>query len=386
MTYILDKKDFNNYKNLFLYSFNYEDNKKVENFLKEEFKRSLVYGIKDNQNLIASITNIPFQSNFFGKKFNVGGIGNVMSAPENSKNNSIDLLMEQAFKDMRDNNVTLSYLAPFSYDYYRRFGYEQVFEKTDIKIPFSKTNNVKQSSEIQVKRYDFSEAEHIIGKIYEKNNKYGGVKRDSWYWDNRPAWFDKEQLAVAYDKGNVKGYVIYYFQNNNMVVDDFVWENPQAFSSIFHFINKHRSMFEFLTIESSDPRLKPIYFTSNPSVANTTIIPFMMARIVNLSTFMTNYPFRKKNIEKLTISVNDSLAWNNHDWSLKINKGQVSFKKNTGRIADISVDIRVLTKAMFGFQSLSDSFMQGDVKGNLSKVKELDSVLIGQQVRLKESF
>lgn len=387
MTYILNKKDFNDYRNLFLYSFNYDGNLQVDAFLKKVFEKSIVYGIKNNYNLIASITNIPFQSNFFGKRFNVGGIGNVMSAPENPKNNSIDLLMEQSFKDMYDNKITLSYLAPFSYDYYRRFGYEQVFEKTNIKIPFSKTINVKGSSNIHIKRCDFSEAENLIGDIYERNNTFGGVKRDSWYWNNRPAWFDKEHLAVAYDKaGEVKGYVIYYFQNKNMIIDDFVWEDPQVFLSIFHFINKHRSMFEFLIIKSSNSKLKSICFTSNPSDANTTISPYMMARIVNLSVFMNNYPFQKHNLDEIIIDVSDSLVWNNNSWKLKINNGQILFVETNNSRTDISINIQTLTKAMFGFQSLKNSFMMGEFSGDLNKINELDSAFVKEQANLKESF
>ncbi|CAJ2233691.1 enhanced intracellular survival protein Eis [Companilactobacillus paralimentarius] len=387
MAYILDVNDFDNYKDLFLYSFNYNDSLQADTFLKKLFKQSIVYGIKNNNDLIASITNTSFQSNFFGKKFNVGGIGNVMSAPENTKNNSIDLLMEQSFKDMYDNKVTLSYLAPFSYDYYRRFGYEQVFEKTNIEIPFSKTINVKESSNIRIKRCDFSEAENLIGDIYERNNTFGGVKRDSWYWNNRPIWFNREHLAVAYDKAEeVKGYIIYYFQNKNMIIDDFVWEDPQVFLSIFHFINKHRSMFEFLIIKSTDSNLKPICFTSNPSDANTTISPYMMARIVNLSAFMNNYPFQKHNLDEIIIDVSDSLVWNNNSWKLKINNGQISFVETNNSRTDIFINIQTLTKAMFGFQSLKDSFMMGNVGGDLNKINELDSTFIKNQAKLKESF
>ena len=35
---------------------------------------------------------------------------------------------------MRAEGVTLSYLAPFSYGFYRRFGYEQTFDQTHFEI------------------------------------------------------------------------------------------------------------------------------------------------------------------------------------------------------------------------------------------------------------
>jgi hypothetical protein len=38
MTYILNKKDFNDYRNLFLYSFNYDGNLQVDAFLKKYLK------------------------------------------------------------------------------------------------------------------------------------------------------------------------------------------------------------------------------------------------------------------------------------------------------------------------------------------------------------
>ena len=46
----------------------------------------------------------------------------------------IAALMQLAFEHMRAEGVTLSYLAPFSYGFYRRFSYEQTFDQTHFEI------------------------------------------------------------------------------------------------------------------------------------------------------------------------------------------------------------------------------------------------------------
>ena len=46
--YLLGKNDYQQYRDLFFYSFDVPENDMEKTFLKREFKRSNVYGIKDN--------------------------------------------------------------------------------------------------------------------------------------------------------------------------------------------------------------------------------------------------------------------------------------------------------------------------------------------------
>lgn len=387
MNYQLNNNDFEDYKDLFLYSFNYEENEAETNFLRNEFKKSIVYGLKEDNQLMTSVTCIPYETNFFGKKFQVNGIGNVMSAPEYSKNNGINTLMDQAFLDMYNNNVTLSYLEPFSYDYYRRFGYEQTFERLRIEVPFDKVIKLKKSPTAHIKRFKFSKAKEIVGEIFERHNTYGGVMREEWWWNNLPFWYGKRHLAVTFDDaGQINGYLIYSFKDHDFVINEMVYETASSFVAILHFINKHRSIYRHLIVESTDMNLKANVFSSNPLNTKTIVEPNMMTRIINLKRFMVNYPLQEQNLETLRIKVKDDLSWNNHIWKLSINNGEVKFVEADDENYDISLSIQSLTKAMFGFQTLQELYLLGNVKGDWDQAVKLDQIFVHEQAQMKEAF
>lgn len=385
--YLLDKNDFEAYKDLFFYSFDVPENESESTFLKREFEKSAVYGIKSEDQLMASITCVPFKVNFFGKPFKMEGIANVMSAPEYAKNNGINTLMKQAFKEMFLNNVTLSYLGPFSYDYYRRFGYEQVFKYLKIEMPFDKLTRYKKPLTGRVRRFKYEQAPEIIGDIFEKNNTAGTVIRKPWWWKNISLWFPDHKLAVSYDKTNqINGYMRYFFKDDKFIIHDLFYQSPEAFINLMHFINKHRSIYKTIVINSSDVNSKVNNFATNPSDATVTVVPSMMARIVELKGFMFDYPLQVENLEPINVKVTDSLEWNNHLWKFGIKSGDVCFAKNDQATPDVTVDIQTLTKAMFGYQSLSESFMVGDVSGDFEKVQEIDRAFVHENAQLKDFF
>ena len=73
------------------------------------------------------------------------GIGYVASYPEARGQGGINQIMEKILEDCRYRKVSLSYLAPFSYPFYRRYGYEQSFDKISYQlnsrdVPFTKRN------------------------------------------------------------------------------------------------------------------------------------------------------------------------------------------------------------------------------------------------------
>jgi len=55
-TYLLDKNDYEQYRDLFFYSFDEPESDAEKEFLKREFEHSKVYGIKDDGQLQVSIT------------------------------------------------------------------------------------------------------------------------------------------------------------------------------------------------------------------------------------------------------------------------------------------------------------------------------------------
>ena len=138
------------------------------------------YGFFDQNNQLTSqVMATPFPVEFYGKEYLMAGIGYVASYPEARGQGGINQIMEKILKDCRKRNVSLSYLAPFSYPFYRRYGYEQLFDKVNYQLASRDCPNVKKTSGKMV-RLSFEQAKEGIKSIYSHlpENARGGLKRE----------------------------------------------------------------------------------------------------------------------------------------------------------------------------------------------------------------
>lgn len=384
--YLLGENDFNNFYDLYLYSFNHTSSEHRKNVLKERYDNSLVYGIMNGNKLGSSLLSIPFEVNFHGVDFKMNGIGDVMSAPEFGGRGGAGTLMNAALSDMYQNHVTLSYLAPFSFGYYRQFGFEQVFDHTKVTMEAANLPRIKNSEHGHVERMMIKDLPEDVKSMYFGQNHLGGLIRADWWWSHMADKHADYRIALAYDdEDSLIGYLIYYSQAETFHVHEWINLNKLSRDLLSKFVVKHQSIFKNFVYESPDADLKADLLV-DPYTANLQVVPYMMARIVNLEDFIRRYPIQKMNLAKVFFKVNDSLDWNNHTWSLAINDGIVDLEIADGEGEDLELDIQSLTKAMFGYRSLSSLAEYGVIQGDKDKILQLDDIFVNIKPQLIDYF
>ncbi|WP_334352430.1 GNAT family N-acetyltransferase [Companilactobacillus sp. HBUAS56257] len=383
--YLLDDKSFDKFYDLYLYSFNREDSTDRKRVFKERYDHSLVYGLMNGKKLGSGLFSIPFDVNFHGVDFKMNGIGDVMSAPEFGGRGGASKMLDQALFDMYKNEVTLSYLAPFSFGYYRQFGYEQVFDHTQVVIENDKLPRIKSSNKGYVERIDVKDIPDEMKKLYLDQNHLGGVNRSQWWWDHMIDKHADHKVALAYNKDDILiGYMIYYHEQENFYIHEWVNLNPLSRQLLAKFVTKHQSIFKKFIFESPDPDFKADLLT-DPYSAELTVTPYMMARIVNLEDFFTRYPVQN-DLDEVFIKVEDTLEWNAHTWKISVRDRKVTIKIADGEAANIELTIQNLTKAMFGYRSLESLADYGFIKGDTKKIQDLDKVLVQKKPELIDYF
>ena len=384
--YLLSDDQFDNFYNLYLYSFNREDTQHRKDVFKERYQHSLVYGIINGNRLGSGLFSIPFDVNFHGIDYKMNGIGNVMTAPEYGGRGGASSLMEAALKDMYRNKVTLSYLAPFSFEYYRRFGYEQVFDHSIIEIESQDLPRLKNSSKGHVERFDIQEIPDDLKIMYLNTNHLGGVVRAKWWWDHMLDKHSDYKAATAYDDNDdLIGYLIYYSQGTTFYIHEWVNQTLLSRQLLMKFVIKHQSIFEKFVYESPDPDFKADIF-ANPDAIKIQVKPYMMARIIDLEAFINRYPTVVLTLPKINFKVDDSLEWNDHVWSLSIENGIPKLTKADGEEFDFELSIQTLTKALFGYRDLNSSFKYGAITGNIEKIDQMNDILVKDKPQLIDYF
>lgn len=383
--YSLGMEDFDKFYDLYLYSFNREDSEQKRNALRTRYEHSLVYGIMNGKRLGSGLFSIPFTVDFHGVTYHMNGIGDVMSAPEFAGRGGASKLINAAMEDMYKNNVTLSYLAPFSYEFYRQFGYEHVFDHVIMSIPSNEWTHIKAPDVGHVERVDLDEVPDSARKLYDEHNSLGGVIRESWWWDHM-AYKHSDWFAALYyeDDDNLSGYLFYSKEGSELKIHEWVTKDPNSYRALANFITKHQSTFDKFVYESDDSEVKADLL-DEPKIADVRTVPYMSARIVNLKSFVMKYPFVKYNLDPIVIEVKDSLEWNNHRWKLSIDKGNVKFER-TQETSNIQISIETLTKAMFGTRQLDSLAHYGAVQGDAVSIDKLSHALVVEKPQLRDYF
>lgn len=372
---------------LYLYAFNGQDTDARRQFFNARYAHAWIYGIQHDGALTSGLYSLPFTVDFHGVDYRMNGIGDVMTAPEFSGHGGAGTLIKAALADMLEQHVTLSYLAPFSYSYYRRFGYEQVFNHVTYTINRGDVPQYRpQTAAGRVVRSSLADALSVIKPLYAQRRAElsGGLVREDWWWDYltlKNQW----DAAVYYDDQDVaQGYMVYERSATTLTVHKLLTNTTAAFEQLAAFTFRHGNTFAQLRYESADSRYHGDWF-ANPDTVVTVVTPYMMARIVDLADFSQRYPYRH-DFEPVRIAVTDNtLSANNGTWSLSRADSKVTVERTTDSV-DISVSIQQLTKAMMGTTSLTTLLQRGEGSGDLDAAQRLDRALQDAEPQVNDYF
>ncbi|KAB8127737.1 GNAT family N-acetyltransferase [Gracilibacillus oryzae] len=164
----------------FQYSLTDEQLRKKE----EEASRHNIWGWIEDGQLAAKVHLIPLEVHINDQTVNMGGIASVASWPEYRRGGIIKKLLSHTLQTLRREGYTISYLHPFSVPFYRKYGYELVFNNRDYEIPIKQFQ--KEWHTIgYMKRIDKEDT--ILQEIYEDyiKNYNGSIIRDIDWWKQR---------------------------------------------------------------------------------------------------------------------------------------------------------------------------------------------------------
>lgn len=385
-------EDFEKFYQLYLYAFNALDEPSRRKYFFERCQHGLIYGIKQGEKLTSGLYSLPFRVDFHGTKYLMNGIGDVATAPESAGQGGASTLLQAALNEMSANKVTLSYLAPFSFKYYRRFGYEQVFNH----LQYSLNNKNVPAFRPRVNQGHVTRGkmkDHLpeIVQMYErtaKNGLMGGLLRDMWWWDYLPLK-NKWLTGVYYDEQEqVSGYVIYELTQEQLVVKEMIYATNTAFEHLLSFIFNHKNSVRKFIFDSPDPTYHGSLL-SEPYVLDARVVPYMMVRIVDIKDFLLRYPYVKKDFEPFAFGIEDqNLPQNFGLWELSSKEGMVKVNKLSDLAADYpeKITIQELTKALFGTEKMKTIVMEGKADLSFETATLLDDILVNEPPKLVDYF
>lgn len=361
---------------------------------KKKFKPEQTWGIFDGPDLNAKLTLLPLQVYIHGQVFDMGGIAGVATWPEKRRGGMVSRLLTHALEEMKTAGQSLSFLHPFSFAFYRKFGWETYTEYKKYVIPIDKFP-AKLKTEGIVKRdiKNISELDQVYQSYASRYN--GTLVRDKAWWQERILNENYRTVVYYTDAGDPQGYALYKIEDKQLNCDELVYENETARRALWTYFANHDSMItqgKFIYVPADD---NLPFLLDDPRIQQETV-PYFMGRIVDAVAFVERYPFEQIGEEtSLTLHLTDRHApWNEGVWRLTITtEGQghlarvdTSNLSENDTVADLELGIQSLTTLMLGYQQADNLFNWGCIEGSSESVAALKRVIPTKQTFLLDFF
>ncbi|NHN34579.1 GNAT family N-acetyltransferase [Paenibacillus agricola] len=378
--------------------------------------------------LAARLTLLDLHIWLHGKRFNMGGIAGVATWPEYRRGGLVAGLLHHSLQVMKDQGQTLSFLHPFQFGFYRKFGWETYCDYIKYEIPTALLPKLPAPPGRMVRVNHDMELLNPIYRSYA--TRYNGTLDRNEQWWQRRIFENRKGDIVAYydDNGVASGYVQYEVKDRVCKIHELVALHYEAEKALWRFIADHDSMIEKVTLQApADDRLP--FLLDNPRIKQE-LVPYFMARIVDVAGFLEQFPFAANagrvvqagagggaragavnetaaGTRELVLKIKDAHAeWNNGSFVVKIDAtGAASVEKlpegssivsgaeaegggsiGSAGATGLSCDISTLAAIFMGYQQ--PSFLQriNRLQGSDEAVQSLEALLPQQQTYLADYF
>lgn len=378
----LRDEDFEQKLELSMYAFQYEASVERREELRQMFQPDNVWGAFEGDELQAQLTLLPLQTYINGQVFEMGGIAGVSTWPENRRQGLVDQLLRHTLQLMKDSGQTVSFLHPFYFPFYRKYGWELYIEYKKYSIPTALLPKKVQTAG-QIRR---GVRDHeVLASVYaEYASRYNGtLVRDAHWWKATVLKPEGLKTAVYYDEHEAaKGYVLYTVKERELNIQELVHLDEQARRALWTYIANHDSMVDQVKLQGPADDALP-YLLHDPRIEQQ-IVPYFMARIVSVKEFLEQYAFEKGVVESIRVDVKDSICpWNQGVWDVLIDEdGHAQVVPHEGQpdgvqediqqYSGIQLDIQALTAVLMGYKRPAELQQCEYIKGKAEAVALLE--------------
>jgi len=323
----------------------------------------------------------------------MGGIAGVATWPEARRKGCVAGLLRHGLETMRGAGQTVSMLHPFSFPFYRKYGWEMTIERKTYTL---EPRHFPPRAAVPGRVERVAKDAGLLDGIYEKfASRYTGtIVRTPEWWERRV--FTKPGLAALYYNGDGKpeGYLLYEVKERTMTVHEWVCVSEEARLGLWRYVADHDSMADKLamTVPVDDPLP---FLLPDPRIRQE-VVSYFMSRIVDVEGFLAQYPFGPGDGEDaVTLAVEDEHApWNHGVFRLRIDAvGRARAERMADGLqaenadeADLACDIQTLTALFLGNRPASLLHETGRLRGSREAVKRLEQRIPRRTAYLADFF
>ena len=294
----------------------------------------------------------------------IGGIG---TEPEYRRKGLVRQLFSGVWEYVEEKKIPVSLLHPFSFSYYRKFGYERVSDHRILEFPMQALDFVPRYADVV--RCVAPQRAEDLAKVYNQFSQHRNIMfRRSPETAYMGAGSPQAEVYLVYSEaGEAEGYIVLnreqYYDVNRMVsvnlhVRELCFTSPEALLKLLGFLRMYEGQMDSIKVHNC--AMSPELETALRHYTHTkiTVIPDIMARIHDVEAVLkaVKYP---NTPGRFTVRVREPQSTGHNPdktdgcWRVTYGNGTASVERlDENAPCDLDCDISAFTRLIFGFDSI----------------------------------
>jgi len=310
------------------------------------------WGVFDGGKPVSVLMSHEFEMMHDGAAVPIAGIGGVGTLPEHRRRGHVRRLFQAAFAEMRERGQVFTTLFPFSYPYYRMFGYELVYSRDHYTLPLAALDPAGRTGRLESVEPAAPEVRELYDRFARRNLS---MRRSDRWWRQhaRVSPYRDQVFTYVYrdEDDRPRGYLTLHVGadesgENHVTVRDLAFQTDAVLPALLAHLGVLYPHAKRVSLRV--PTDVPIdLLVPDPEVINHRRSPAMMGRVVDARPALA--ATRWEGSGELVVRVNDGTpAAKPGTYRVEWGDGSAHVTERGGT-PDLSVDARTLVQLLCGY-------------------------------------
>jgi len=350
-------------------------------------------GFDDSGRICSRMNLEDYKIHFDGHITGMCGVGGVATLPEHRNGGFVRGMFEKALPEMKERGFVFSYLYPFSYAFYRKFGYELCYMRNAVTIPADNFKGYAYDGNVAMYESggDISGYTDVYNEFARGRNLSMSRDAETWermvakdpYVSGRYSYLhrDADSRADAYLLFRVDSFD--HRVKNTLRATEIAWTTPEGLHALFGFLGVFFAQFDKVYWEAPDGLHVPSMFDESGGVELVRAASGMN-RVVDVGAALRLLKVPAAPGRASVRVFDGQIESNTGAYEIEWADGASRVEKTNGA-ADLEIDIQTLTQLATGFINADEAAVKRGVRVN-GNMDALRALFVRKDLYLMERF
>lgn len=366
----------------------------AEFFEKNIFSSENCLGCFDGDKLAGLLYIHPYDMFFWRKSVPMGGIGLVSTLPEYRHRHCASNLLVKSVEIMKDRGYIFSALGPFSYAFYRKYGWELAFNAKKYSIPIDELKGLGVGNGVfhPLTLNDIDAMARVYERHYSRYN--GAINRDKKNWEIKIKELERNQAygyGCSRQVNGLDGYILYSIKEGTFNIEEIAYDSLETKLELLRFVYYHSAQVNKVSWRAPIDD-NTVLLLDNPRIEQK-IEAGMMIRVIDVKKALEAYVYPLVYKGSFTIKVEDEYApWNNGIFKVSIGEGTAMVEDlvnspNNDILIDIECNIQTFSQIVLGYIGLKEAVELGQIAAhNCALLDDLEVIFKKRATHMTDAF